>query len=157
MPQHLWYPSKSVLWIQCHSWSGKTKDGQGKFREFYQGQLLDTLDWRGTPFPVAGVVPTRQSLTAARQATLSCGSTADSPQSRMWVLTHSAQVFRGLPRPLLPGTTRFPAMPMPVLEGARSTCPAHRNLPQRTVVMSARPSFSSSWSEGMSLWALTPT
>ena len=41
--------------------------------------------------------------------------------------------------------------------GARSTCPAHRNLPQRiTVVMSARPSLSNSWSEGMSSWALTP-
>ena len=36
-------PSKSVLWIQCDSWPGKTKDGQGKVREFYEGQLLDTL------------------------------------------------------------------------------------------------------------------
>ena len=43
MPQQLWYPSKWVLWIQCDSWSGKTKDGQGKVREFYEGQLLDTL------------------------------------------------------------------------------------------------------------------
>ena len=97
------------------------------------------------------------SLTAARQTSLSCESTADSPQSRMSALTHSAQVFRDLPRPLLPGTTRLPTMPMPVLVGTRSTCPAHLNLPQRrTVVMSARPSFSSIWSEGMSSWALTP-
>ena len=81
--------------------------------------LTHSLSWfrlTWDTFPTR-VVPTRQSLTAARQATLSCGSTADSPQSRMSVLTHSAQVFRGLPRPLLPGT-RFHTMPMPVLEGA---------------------------------------
>ena len=98
-----------------------------------------TLYYTAVVYPVSGVGSSRLALTAALQTSLSPGSASDRPRSRMSFLTHSFQVLRGRPRPLLPGTAYLLALLMPPDSSDLQTWPYHLNLlvPKAEVISSS--------------------
>ena len=106
--------------------------------------------------PGTGVGSRRPAfLTPNLHSVLLCGSVRSRFQDLRSLLTHSDQVFLGLPRPLTHGTDKLKVSLMH--EVARVTCPNHlKRLVRTASVTSCIPSLSSSDSIGISSSGLTP-
>ena len=98
---------------------------------------------------------TRLCRALALYASLSCGSVSARPNSLISVLTHSDQVFLGLPFPVQPVSIKF--VTDLIWDLAHCTCPHHLSRPlRRTAIIPIMPSFLSSEDDGVSSWTLVP-